>query len=185
MALSAGETTAVVTASSAEMFDLVPLDQGLGGMRVMVHARDAYGNLDETCDREVVVELEQADIGAPTSQVVLLTHGVGRREEEVGDESGHARDDRWQMRSHRAPSPRVWGEDREAGGGGGVAACWCSSVLARVSLLACLAMCVACTCACCCSLLRRRCHMGERKRARETTCVQVSGTGLGMQVPYP
>ena len=45
-----------VVADIAEDFDLVPLDQGAHGLRMMVYARDAYGNLDETCEREIFLE---------------------------------------------------------------------------------------------------------------------------------
>jgi hypothetical protein len=65
--LVTGASSVLVHACAAEMFDLVPLDQGLGGMRLMVHARDAYGNLDEECEREVVIELEQASVPCRTA----------------------------------------------------------------------------------------------------------------------
>ena len=58
---TAGSATLGVEAAAAEVFDIVPLDQSLGGLRVMVHARDAYGNLDEKCEREVVLELDGND----------------------------------------------------------------------------------------------------------------------------
>ena len=47
--------TAQVTAGTCSgMFDMVPLAQSAdAGMRLMVYARDAYGNLDETCESTV------------------------------------------------------------------------------------------------------------------------------------
>ena len=80
-----GSMSAQVVAAAAEMFDLVPLDQTTGGMRVVVHARDAYGNLDETCDREVLIELDRPDAGkfvepfafdVPDGGLVKLEQGV-------------------------------------------------------------------------------------------------------------
>ena len=83
-AWNAGTGQVSVQAAPAEMFDLVPLDQSgpLGGMRLMVHARDAYGNLDETCEREVVVELDHfgpvaLDHFVPDGGLVKLRGGVG------------------------------------------------------------------------------------------------------------
>lgn len=66
------------------MFDLMALDQtAASGMRVMVHARDAYGNLDEECNREVHVELvAQPRVGSvgtvefPGDGLVKLRRGV-------------------------------------------------------------------------------------------------------------
>ena len=82
-AWNAGTTRVSVQAAPAEMFDLVPLDQSgpLGGLRVMVHARDAYGNLDEECEREVVIELDRfGELGGafvPDGGLVKLSGGVG------------------------------------------------------------------------------------------------------------
>jgi len=83
LALTGGETSAVVKAGAAVMFDLVALEQtAASGMRVMVHARDAYGNLDEECDREVHVELGQplvSSVGAvelPGDGIVKLRRGI-------------------------------------------------------------------------------------------------------------
>jgi len=91
--LATGVCSAWVTAAAAEMFDLVPLDQTTEGMRVMVHARDAYGNLDEDCDREVVVELDRGGANTfmtvPNGGLVKLERGVAeltgirRTEEEL------------------------------------------------------------------------------------------------------
>jgi len=59
----------------------------------MVHARDAYGNLDEDCDREVVVELDRGGANTfmtvPNGGLVKLERGVAeltgirRTEEEL------------------------------------------------------------------------------------------------------
>ena len=90
LALGKASAAARVRAGAAEWFDLVTLNQRLDGMRLMVHARDAFGNLDESCEREVVVELNdgaaleltQPDAavrgGSSRSPVVVkLLHGVG------------------------------------------------------------------------------------------------------------
>ena len=76
-----GSTVIPVKADSAQSFDLVPLDQGAGyGVRVMVHARDCYGNLDEECEREVVVELDELDmpegVVLPDGGLIQLSNGT-------------------------------------------------------------------------------------------------------------
>ena len=78
MALGRGGTKASVTAGAAEWFDLVPLDQG-HALRIMVHARDAWGNLDEGCDREIVLEKASNEVGGggEAPRIVKLLHGVG------------------------------------------------------------------------------------------------------------
>ena len=67
-----GESALPVKSGRAEHFDLVPLDQGAHAMRVMVHARDAFGNLDEECESEVVLQLEGAQGEFPR---VMLADG--------------------------------------------------------------------------------------------------------------
>ena len=79
--LGPGSLSLQVRASEAEHFSLVPLDQRRGGMRVMVHARDAFGNLDESCEREVFlepsIELEGDDgDGQPPRNVTLPGGGL-------------------------------------------------------------------------------------------------------------
>jgi len=79
VAIAKGARTVDVKAAPAEMFDLVPLDQGAFGMRVMVHARDPYGNLDEECEREVVIEPSgegEERVGLPDGGLVRLVGGV-------------------------------------------------------------------------------------------------------------
>ena len=56
----------------------MPLDQG-HALRIMVHARDPWGNLDEGCNREIVLEKGPNDVGGAgaTPRIVQLSHGVG------------------------------------------------------------------------------------------------------------
>ena len=94
LVLASGAVVANVTAAAAEMFDLVPLDQTGDGLRVMVHARDAYGNLDEACDREVLIEIDhhgsEPFLTVPNSGLVKLSGGVaeltGIRRREEGEQ---------------------------------------------------------------------------------------------------
>ena len=134
--LAVGMSQLSIKAGKAEHFDLVPLDQGGHAMRVMVHARDAYGNLDEECEKEVVLQLggggggDEAGGGGHEGAaafprvmmpdradgVVKLTHGVA----EVSTIGVNSPEEYRQLLT----TPRIAVADRgaagDAGGAGGV-----------------------------------------------------------------